>query len=453
MGLTNQSKTSTVIIGYKNMLKKEPRIPTLLGLFILLMGLGSMIFLVENGFSFFSKASGDTQPHTVTITNVTDTSFTVSWLTTIPTRSYITYEEKGLTAIPQVAFDERDGQKPKLRQTHSVTVSNLSPSRSYTIAIVNEQKSYRDDRYAVITGTLLPPPTHTQDPAFGTVQTTNAQPPTETLVYLSFDGSQSVSTLVKDDGSWLIPLGNLRSQDHSRSFLPKTTDTEHIFFVSPEGESTVTTTITNDSPLPQINIGENYNFVQTSHVIPTEASGRMERSLPIIAQAQGFPQMSGSANAGFSVTKPTKNAAIPSYFPAFSGTGSVGKQVLITLNGPQLLLGKTKVAANGNWDWTPETQLPSGNYFGTAASFTQNDQPITETLAFTILKSGSQVLADSTPSASLTPTPVASPKISPSPSSTPVPVTGTTTPTFILLSLAILSMFFGAYWSTKQLRS
>ena len=76
-------------------MKTQPHIPTLIALFILLVGLGGGIFLVEYGTSFFSHSRESATPKEVTISNVTDIGFTVSWITDMDTNTLIRYNGNG----------------------------------------------------------------------------------------------------------------------------------------------------------------------------------------------------------------------------------------------------------------------------------------------------------------------------------------------------------------------
>src|SRR3989344_2926731 len=235
-------------------MRKEPHIPTLVALLILLVGMGASIFLLEKGSTFFSSAQISAQPNEVTIANITDTSFSVSWITENPVIGFIQYSQNSIIAVSQTAFDIRDGNKPVPRYTHFVTVTGAKQNTPYNIAI-KSGKSNLTTQLSLRTGTTLFPPQEATQPAFGSLVDKNDNPVQEALVHASFEGSQTLSTLVSD-GKWMLPLGSLRSTDGGRYFLASKSDQERIFFVGKNGSSIVTTTTENDSPLPLVRLGE-----------------------------------------------------------------------------------------------------------------------------------------------------------------------------------------------------
>ncbi|HCM37331.1 MAG: hypothetical protein UV61_C0006G0144 [Candidatus Gottesmanbacteria bacterium GW2011_GWB1_43_11] len=424
-------------------MKPQPQIPTLVGILILLIGLGGAIYLIESGLRLSSRAQTSSEPREVTLANVTDSSFTVSWLTLEPVSGSIQYKETGLLGISQTALDIRDQNQTTQRYTHFVQVAGLKPQTRYEITLVSGKQAYRNSGYQLVTGMILPAPTNPLPPAFGTLLDKQNHPIAEALTSISFTGSQTLTGLVKDNGSWVLPLGNLRSNDGNRYFLPAKSDLAQLFFVGKEGVSSITSTIAKTSPLPPVRLGENYNFA------------RLNQSRGVIlAQAQSFGNLSASVNDDFTLILPQNNSAIPSSYPQFKGTGIPGKQVIITFtntstNSPYST--QTVIPENGNWSWTPNTSLAPGTYSASAVSFNSKNEPQTKGVSFIVLKSGTQVLGDATPAASLVPSPSPvfnpspSPSLTPSPSATTsasLPVPGNWEPTIgiLLMGLGLLAI-------------
>ena len=430
-------------------MKNEPHIPTLIGLVLLILGLGSTFFLVEKGSSLWSQAQTLKAPTEITLANVSDTSFSLSWLTEEPTLGFIEYKEQTLFSKKQVALDIRDNQKATPRYTHFVTVNKLKENTAYNVKIVGNQTP--NSNLSFKTGPTLGSPTETVNPAFGVVVDASDIPVDDTLVHASFEGSQTISSLISENGQWVIPLGTLRSSDLSRYFVPSKLAQERLFFVGKKGKSIVTTTIENDSPLPLVRLGSSYDF--------TKISGRFQ---PIIAQAKTFNNSVGTVNSGFKITAPTPGANIPSDQPAIKGTGAPGKEVILTISTlTKPIINQLVINQNGLWSWTPPVLSP-GKHILTATSFTSQNDPVASSVTFTVLKSGTQVLGDATPSASLTPSPSTSPKLSPTPTPKPsvlltptptatsTPVSGTTEPTILLIALGIGIMLVGTLGFAKK---
>lgn len=420
------------------------KIPTLLGLFLLIFLIGGISIASERFFRTSTTASGPIQPKNVTITNATDASLTVVWTTQSPATGVV--ELKGPDGKKQVFFDERDtnGKSVKKYLTHSVTGRNLTPDTSYTITILSNGKTFQDTTVpAGRTAPSLRLPTTGLGPAYGTVFTRDNQPAEGALVRLTVEGSQTLSTLVTQSGSWMIPLNLTRTNDLARYLTPSNRMTEQLTVVFDGQETTAITDTLNDSPVPMMILGKSYDFRKQQAKTGEEA--------PL---AQEFPAVLGDqtpANpTSFSVrlAAPQDNSSLTTTLPLIQGTGIPGKSVAVTLGISDPVSGSTTVGADGMWHFTPETSLAPGKQSVTITTQDANNQPVAVTHTFEILKSGSQVLGTATPSATLTPT------FKPTPTSTasgkPLPVSGSALPTILILFFGALLLTGGAVALTWQ---
>ncbi|MBI2420674.1 MAG: fibronectin type III domain-containing protein [Candidatus Levybacteria bacterium] len=114
------------------------RIPTLLGIFLISIGIGITTFLVNQGTIFRIGAAPSNTPKNINITNISQTSFTVSWLTDEKVIGSINFGET--KELGQTALDERDQLSKDLQvyNVHSVTIQNLSPSTNYYFSITSK---------------------------------------------------------------------------------------------------------------------------------------------------------------------------------------------------------------------------------------------------------------------------------------------------------------------------
>lgn len=82
------------------------RIPTLLGLFLLGAGLVTVSWLINSDTLFLTKASPPYTPENIRITNLSDTSFTISFTTATPVLGTLSYGTSPTGG--NVALDDRD---------------------------------------------------------------------------------------------------------------------------------------------------------------------------------------------------------------------------------------------------------------------------------------------------------------------------------------------------------
>lgn len=182
----------------------------ILGLIILILGLGVGIYLVVNQTGFFSKADASLAPVNMQISNISDNSFSVSWLTNKPTTGYISFgvDDK----LGNVVGDDR-GQKDGL--THHVTLKNLDPNKTYYFKIVSGGSVFDSNGKSLSQKTApvadnAPP---VADPLIGKVTKKDGGVPNEALVYLKFGDNSLLSSYTRTKGNWLITLNNARTAD------------------------------------------------------------------------------------------------------------------------------------------------------------------------------------------------------------------------------------------------
>jgi LPXTG-motif cell wall-anchored protein len=198
----------------KNWSKK--RIPTLLGLGVLIVGLVAGIIFLGQGFGAFSpRATAQTTPKNVEITNVTDTSFTVSFVTDEATAAFIKYGTTA-TALNSQVSDDRDQISGTVGTytTHYISLRELQPNTTYffTLGTGSSKFDNAGQPYSIKTANRggNPGPALT---IYGTVKGAQSEPASGAIVYAQIDGVTKLSSLVKDSGSWSIPLSNARTVD------------------------------------------------------------------------------------------------------------------------------------------------------------------------------------------------------------------------------------------------
>lgn len=437
-------------------MKFPTRIPTLIGILLLVGVVGGIIYSVEKVFRTDTKASGSREPKQIRATNISDSSLTVSWTTEIPTTGTLLLESKGKSN--KVYFDERD-QAGKLGTylAHSVTVRGLIPDSDYLVTPLVNGKPHvlADTPMTVRLASPLPLNTGGLEPAYGTIQNEDGTPNGDSIVYLSIEGGQEMSAISKPSGSWIIPLNQARTQDLS-SYLPVIERmNESIQIYSGIQQATVSTDSLNDSPVPEVMLGQDYDFkrqqAKKSNSVATALRPITPSPSPIVTRAQIAAVPTKNNVLGdttqkaytVSITEPKNNSSISSTLPFITGTGVPGKYIGISVGLTNPTHGSVQVASNGIWTYTPKQNLAPGKQSVTISSVDTKGKAVAVTHMFSVFKSGTQVLGDATPSATLTPgdTITSTPIVdeTPTPDSTlagtPPPISGNELPTLILLIL------------------
>lgn len=425
------------------------KFPTLVGIIFLILIVGSIVYLTERVFRIPSVASGSQKPENIRVANVTDASFTVSWTTQLPATG--TLLVSSTERNNRLYYDERDvsGKSLGTYINHSIGVRDAKPNTTYSIKFLSNGRQY-DEGTSVQTPTSLPPNTSGLEPAYGTITMVDGTPAEGALVYLTLEGGQELSAITKSSGLWLIPLNQVRTADMT-SFLPTYERmTETILVRHNNEEASATTDTLNDSPVPQMSPGKVYDFrrqqAKTSNsTLAIRPAGQAADSSPLPV---GGSVLGNAAARSFPVTlaNPAQGAALATTLPLIQGTGVPDKFVGVSLGITNPTSGSTKIRADGVWTYTPPKPLAPGKQSVTISTTDQTGKPVAITHTFEILKSGTQVLGDATPSATLTASPTETPVEVPTSTlaGEPVPTSGNELPTILLLLIGIALLGSGA---------
>ncbi|MDO8638167.1 MAG: fibronectin type III domain-containing protein [Candidatus Daviesbacteria bacterium] len=198
----------------------------ILPLVILIVGLIVAVFLVGQKTGFFSRADVLTTPQEIKISNLSDNSFTVSYITAKPTIGFINFGET--EKMGDTVNDDRDINGPKARLTHHITLKNLNPETQYFYQINTEKISQQT---TAPTTTDTPP---LADPIFGQIVKADKTIPSEAIIYSQIVDGTLLSSYSRDDGNFLITLNNARTND-LLNYL-KIKDSDQIDLTVKDGE-------------------------------------------------------------------------------------------------------------------------------------------------------------------------------------------------------------------------
>ncbi|MBI3955666.1 fibronectin type III domain-containing protein, partial [Candidatus Gottesmanbacteria bacterium] len=188
------------------------RLPTIVGILLVIALAGALIALFEWYSRRPTTASGSVVPVHVAITNISDTGFTVVWVTPGPATGAVKIISPKHT--PSTFFDDRDTTGTMKRYTtHSVTLRSLTPATTYTFQILSNGKSYAEVNkpYAATTASTISGGGTGLEPAYGTINDAGGSPVAGAIVLVTLEQGQLLSTLTSPSGSWLLSLGFART--------------------------------------------------------------------------------------------------------------------------------------------------------------------------------------------------------------------------------------------------
>ncbi|HVZ59108.1 MAG TPA: Ig-like domain-containing protein [Patescibacteria group bacterium] len=386
------------------------RIPTLLGLILLVGGMVTVNWAINHNVFFITKASPTYTPEEIRITNLTDTSFSVSYITQTAVLGSLTY---GTT--PQegkVALDDRDqaAGNPQAYSIHHITLNNLQPKQIYYFSIISANKTFLNNSVP-FTVTTLPPldqsPTQ-QQPIIGNVAYPNGNKDGNIVVYLVSDNAQTLSVLTKSDGTFVMPLNALRTKDFSSYVSLTPQSIIKLLAESATNKATISVLASQISPVPPIILGNAYDFTAPISPIPVASTSADTSSFPSFSATEASPHPD--------IITPNKDELFKDQQPEFQGTAVPGSSVEIEIHSDAPISSTVTANTNGSWSYRPTTKLAPGQH--TITIKTKDSKGVLQTItqSFTVYAAGSQFVEPS-----VSPTNSPTPTLSPTPTVTPLP--------------------------------
>jgi hypothetical protein len=386
-------------------LREKKKIPSLLAYgIIMVVTVALALFLNSNQKStIVSRASKTSSPEQIRLSNLTESSVTVSFITSNTNNTLIKYGE-GI-GINMVKFDDRDINKQTARVIHYFTLSNLQPNTVYSFQIIVEGKKYSKDeyRFRTLNKGLA---TYSHPPIFGKILDDSLRPIGGALIKLQFDNNSNTYTaLSKNSGEWIISLPII-IDDENKSIKVTDSQTLLLTVVSEKTKkSTVKTKYADSRPLRTIVLGNDYDYTNP------------ENSVLGIKRSQQQPEL---------ITYPKSQGIISSQYPTFRGISKPNTFIELVTN-PHIFSTVVTTDNKGNWQYTSKDSVKPGAYSVYAKEKSTNRQ---ENITFYIIKSGEAVLGEATPSSKVDPTPTNTPTPTTIPSPTIIKqLTNTPTPT------------------------
>lgn len=190
------------------------KIPTLVGMAILLIGLIGGVYLATQNQSLKSKAAVSTQPKNINVVNLNSTSASIYWQTDEATTGFI---QAGIISQNKIVYrDDRDISSPQPHKLHFVSLTNLQPNTSYSYQIYSGPETYPTSGQLDFK-TTSEVPNLDWPPLVGTIIDINNQAIDEAIIILNLPEAQKLATIAKAGGNFILPLSDIKTADLTSS--------------------------------------------------------------------------------------------------------------------------------------------------------------------------------------------------------------------------------------------
>jgi hypothetical protein len=252
------------------------KIPTISGVLLIATGIVAGIVVTSYLKSVNTGHHNDIAPRDIRISNISDSSFNVSWVTNSKTSGAIKLGDSTTSVNEKV-----DNSISNPSYTHSVKIEKLSPKTTYYFTILSNTKLFDNDEipWQVRTASKSSPPGSSKVIS-GSVYDQFNWPSRNALVYVTVAGSSFLSTVTSENGSWVIPTTEARTQglDGFVSIDDKNSLIEIFIQAGPNGNTSAQIYPISARPAPPMILGQNYNFKAFS--LGIEQSPQAEFNIP-----------------------------------------------------------------------------------------------------------------------------------------------------------------------------
>lgn len=423
------------------------KLPTILGLLILIGGLVTALFLINSRQQVNTGASSNAAPKNVRFSNISDTSITVSWTTDINSKGFTKWGTTG-NVLSKTSVDDSLNDS----YVHSINITNLEPNSKVYLKINSNGKDYDNDGINWSVTTLSQKTTDLEPlSALGSVLKSDGITPAKAIVYITINGNL-LSGLTSDLGNFIIPIQNIGFQITDNTPIDLT-------IVDGTGETSQAVLYQNSlKEIPTIIIGKTYDFrslvttnsladqPKSSISVPeqTEISSRFEVQKTNVETTTNIVTID-SINNGETI-----NTTDPEFF----GVGPKNMNVQISIHSELQEVSLT-TDSKGKWSWNPPKDLEPGEHAvtlswrdtsGILRTITKNFVvSASEGPAFESSQSGTLTTPKTTPTTTLIPV-----KSTPIATNAPTPITGSLTPTFGLFIMGIGVLLSSIFVWNKQ---
>ncbi|MFA6325508.1 MAG: hypothetical protein WCX46_04760, partial [Candidatus Paceibacterota bacterium] len=301
---------------------KERKIPTILGLIVLIGGVFVGVFLTNQKTGFVSKASGSCRPENSQITNTTNNSVSISFVTESPCSSSLSINNQTIENEAVVSTD----QKSKI---HYFDVNNLNAATEYKFSFIIEGVTYKESLYKFETAANPSGSIPSSNLAWGRVFTPEFKAAKKVIVFVNIPGSSPLSALVTSLGNWNISLANSFNESKTSRFTPTPNTSEEIIVIDKDNQITqITGNTSNNDPTPDIILGQN----QFSPSIVTYDTKTDTGSLSSVTPVSNSKELD--------ILNPKNNESISTQKPDFFGTGPVNSIIKIEVHSSTVYNGE-----------------------------------------------------------------------------------------------------------------
>ncbi|MBU1129890.1 hypothetical protein KKE45_01050 [Patescibacteria group bacterium] len=326
-------------------MNKEKKIPTVLGILILLITVFATTYLTKLTTFLSSKASSDCIPVNIQITNLTHQSADLSFLT--PQECLV-----DVNINNQLISDSFQSISPKSK-IHYFQIDGLEQDSVYQYILIANGKEIKNDQFIIKTHLTISGSIPDSNLAWGKILQNNQKPASVAIIYLNIPGAAPMSSFITSIGNWNIPLSVSYNDQKDSWFIPPKDTDEEIIVLSQDGQTMLLTGNTSsNNPVADIIIGQGFSLNEKNGQETSTSIG----NIPTVQQTEQTTEKK------LDILNPQDGESLFTQRPEFFGTAPIGVLLKIKLNSSIEFNSQVQSDSSGNWRWDPGQSLSPGQH-------------------------------------------------------------------------------------------
>lgn len=441
-------------------MRSKIKLPTILGLIILVIGTLAGIFLINSEQEFRLGADISYQPQDVRVTNIGDKTVTITWTTQRETEGFIKWGTSQRT-LNKIVIEDGGGTSSLV---HSATILDADPNTTIYFKINSGGTDYDNN------GIPWQAQTKTQTVkslnqifASGSIFDSSGQSSVQALIYLTINGEQ-FSAKTSSEGNFILPLSQYLNISDVNTLAELNVNAGNI------GNSSAVIHIKNLKNIPAIILGKSYDFRSIETIDTTTLPESKINSPEYVERSSRFEVSRSNTQPSLnnvSVESIEDGEIILTTEPEFFGLAPAGTKIEVIVES-EMQSANISAGSSGRWSWSPPNNLEPGEHKLTIKWIDASG--ITKTITRTFYVQAAEGPAFvSTPSATLTPTATATatattiasslPTNSATPTSlattsatpSPTPETGGLTPSLLMFISGLVIFVIGYIYNKNAI--
>lgn len=329
------------------------KLPTILGVIILVIGVVAGVFLINSKTIFKIGANIASTPNNVRFSNITDSEATITWNTDIESKGFVKWGSTQ-SGLSKVALDVND----KNSFVHSTTITGMKPASTIYFKINSDGDDYDNAGIPWQFTTNTTKTTKLENLiATGIILQADGSTPATAIISLNVNGT-ILTAITSIEGTFIIPVSNYIETVNATTAIEITVNGGQL------GNASAVIYPTHIKTIPTIVLGKSYDFrslPQLDDSTLPQSSLTIPESVNVSSRFEVTKSEVLNTSSTLSIDSIDEGEIILTTDPEFFGKAPAKSDIEIQVES-ELQSASISTDSKGSWKWSPPNDLEPGEH-------------------------------------------------------------------------------------------